>query len=77
AEGGRVLAQSKTLPQGTTNWATYDVEFTAGAKAEAVLVAVRREGCDASPCPMFGRVWLDDFSLRKLDSARLKPAVGN
>ena len=62
----RVLAQSSALPQGTNAWQEYEVEFAAPSKAEAVLVSVRRQNCDASPCPMFGRVWLDDFSLRKL-----------
>ena len=66
ADDARVLAQSKPLPQGTTGWQEYEVELTAAPKTEAVLVGLRRENCDANPCPMFGRVWLDDFSLRKL-----------
>ncbi|HEV7893877.1 MAG TPA: hypothetical protein VGP08_24890 [Pyrinomonadaceae bacterium] len=66
AEDTRVLAESKTLPQGTTAWQEYEVEFASTPKTEAVLVSLRRQNCDANPCPMFGRVWLDDFSLRKL-----------
>ena len=66
AEDARVLAESKTLPQGTSAWQEYEVEFASTPKTEAVLVSLRRQNCDASPCPMFGRVWLDDFSLRKL-----------
>jgi hypothetical protein len=62
----RVLAQTPALPQGTNAWQEYEVEFAAPSKTEAVLVSVRRQNCDASPCPMFGRVWLDDFSLKKL-----------
>jgi hypothetical protein len=61
----RVLGQSKTLPQGTNNWQEYEVEFTSTSKTEAVLVSLQRQNCDTSPCPMFGRVWLDDFSLIK------------
>lgn len=64
--GERVLAQSEVLPQGTNAWREYSFEFAAGAKTEAVLVSLRRQDCDRNPCPMFGRVWLDDFSLRKL-----------
>lgn len=70
ADDERVLAQSQTLPQGTSVWHEYEVTFNAAAKTQAVLISVRRQSCEASPCPMFGRVWLDDFSLRKLDSAR-------
>lgn len=61
----RVLAQSKTLPQGTNSWQEYEVEFVAPSKTEAVLVSLQRQPCETSPCPMFGRVWLDDFSLIK------------
>lgn len=66
AEDARVLAESKPLPRGTAAWQEYSVEFTTTPKTEAVLVSLRRQNCDANPCPMFGRVWLDDFSLRKL-----------
>lgn len=66
AEDARVLAESKPLPQGTNAWQEYGVEFATTPKTEAVLVSLRRQNCDANPCPMFGRVWLDDFSLRKL-----------
>lgn len=66
AEDARVLAESKALPQGTGAWQEYSVEFASTPKTEAVLVSLRRQNCDANPCPMFGRVWLDDFSLRKL-----------
>jgi Flp pilus assembly protein TadD len=62
----RVLAQTPALPQGTNAWQEYEAEFAAPLKTEAVLVSVRRQNCETSPCPMFGRVWLDDFSLRKL-----------
>src|ERR1041384_2338935 len=62
----RILAQSQTLPQGTSVWQEYEVAFTAAAQTQAVLISVRRQSCESQPCPMFGRVWLDDFSLRKL-----------
>ena len=66
AADARVIAQSPALPQGTSGWQEYAAEFNAPSKTEAVLVSLRRQNCEASPCPMFGRVWLDDFSLRKL-----------
>jgi tetratricopeptide (TPR) repeat protein len=61
----RLLSESKTLPQGTSGWQEYEVEFTAAPKTEAVLVSLRRQDCESNPCPMFGRVWLDDFTLMK------------
>jgi Tfp pilus assembly protein PilF len=65
-KSGRVLARGPSLPAGTNGWNDYAVEFTTGGETPAVLVSVRRSNCKAGPCPAFGRVWLDDFSLRKL-----------
>ncbi|MDX6289252.1 MAG: hypothetical protein QOH42_1051, partial [Blastocatellia bacterium] len=37
-----------------------------GPTATAVYVALERQPCDKSPCPIFGRLWLDNFSLQKV-----------
>lgn len=63
---GRLLAQSQPLPQGTSHWQNYAVEFATSAGSGAVLISVQRQNCTASPCPIVGRVWLDDFSLQRL-----------
>ncbi|HEX8501814.1 MAG TPA: O-antigen ligase family protein [Pyrinomonadaceae bacterium] len=62
--GDRVLSETPPLPRDTDGWRDYSVEFVAAG--EATLVAVRRLGCVEQTCPVFGRLWLDDFSLRKL-----------
>lgn len=63
----RVLAQSKTLPKGNSSWQDYSLEFTTGSETRGVLIGLQREGCGADPsCPIFGRLWLDNFSVRKL-----------
>jgi tetratricopeptide (TPR) repeat protein len=62
----RVLGQSKPLPQAAAEWQEYEAEFTTSGTAEAVLISVRRQSCPADPCPIFGRVWLDDFTLSRL-----------
>lgn len=64
--GERVLAQSEPPPRDTGGWKTYEIEFTATGAAGAVNVVVRRLACAAAPCPVFGRVWLDDFALKKI-----------
>jgi hypothetical protein len=63
---GRVLQQSKTLPQGTSWWQDFSVEFATGPKTQAVLIAIRRESCAVAPCAALGYVWVDDFSLKRL-----------
>ena len=61
----QTLVQSKPFSEGTSAWQDYQVEFETPADSEAVLITLQRQTCPAGPCPMFGRVWLDDFVLRK------------
>jgi hypothetical protein len=62
----QVLAQSSPLPRGTNGWQDYALDFVTPEKASAVLIQLRRQGCDDAPCPAFGYVWFDSFSLQKL-----------
>lgn len=57
------LAQSAPLIQATSQWQQYSFQFETGAETQAITLAVRREFCASTPCPIFGRVWLDDFAL--------------
>lgn len=61
-----VLAKSETFPKGSSNWQEYSVSFTTGSDTHAVLISVQREICGPDPCPIFGKLWLDNFLLRKL-----------
>ena len=63
---GNILGKSKPLPHGTSGWTDYVVEFKTGDETRAVLISLRREPCANGPCPIFGRLWLDDFSLQKI-----------
>ena len=62
---GAALAATRPLPPATDGWRDFALEFDAPA-AGAVRVALRREPCATSPCPAFGRLWLDAFELRRL-----------
>ncbi len=59
------LAKSEQFPRTTAGWREYAVDFSTGPATTAIQIALQREGCIA-PCPIFGRIWLDAFSLRKL-----------
>jgi tetratricopeptide (TPR) repeat protein len=61
-----VLAQSKTLPQGSDGWQTFSIEFTTPQTTRAVRLSLHRQNCAGSPCPAFGQLWLDGFSMTKL-----------
>src|SRR5947209_8818692 len=62
----RELAHSDPFKERTSAWQDYSVEFTTGKETEAVVVALKRQSCSSNPCPVFGSLWLDDFSLEKL-----------
>lgn len=60
------LGQSPPLWKGTTNWNVISFEFTAQPATNAVVLSVQRQGCSASPCPIFGVISLDSFSIEQL-----------
>jgi tetratricopeptide (TPR) repeat protein len=60
------LAQSKLLPKGNSSWQDYSLDFVTSAETRAILVGLQRESCGGEPCPIFGRLWLDNFTLQKL-----------
>lgn len=59
------LARSPSLPQGTSAWQDYAVEFVSPDR-EAVSINLLHENCATAPCSAFGHVWLDNFFLHKL-----------
>lgn len=60
-----LLGQSSPLKETEREWHDYEVEFKTGEATEAVLVSLQRQPCPNTPCPIFGRLWLDAFSLQK------------
>ena len=66
AETDAVLAQSDPFPATTGGWHDYTIDFEAGNSASAVQIGLQRQSCEKPPCPIFGRLWLDNFSLQKL-----------
>ena len=59
------LGASTALTQPKSNWQDYTLDFNTNSATTAIQVGLRRESCSKSPCPIFGRLWLDGFSLRK------------
>ncbi|HYE14816.1 MAG TPA: carbohydrate binding domain-containing protein [Pyrinomonadaceae bacterium] len=60
-----VLAASSTAPTGTTEWQEVSFEFTTGPRTEAVSLRLVRAGCAEGACPAYGKIWYDDFDLRR------------
>jgi len=67
ASDGKRLGQSATLGgKGTRNWQVSSFEFSTGLATTAVIVSLQRENCSTSPCPIFGSLSLDSFSVAQL-----------
>ena len=60
------LGQSLPLGKGSSNWNILSFEFTTQPTTNAVVLSVQREGCSTSPCPIFGVISLDSFSIEQL-----------
>ena len=60
------LASSKTLPQNVSQWERQTIEFTSSSLCEAIVLKLIRNECQSQPCPIFGVLWLDSFSIEEL-----------
>ena len=63
ASDNKVLGQTEALPQTTAGWQNTTVDFITGESTTAIQIALQRRPCPAPQCPIFGRLWLDDFFL--------------
>lgn len=68
ATGKQLVAQSEPLETGTKDWRKYEISFAA-RDADALAIEVQRT-CQTAPCPIFGKVWWDDFVLRETSGKR-------
>jgi len=60
-----VLATSN-LPQNTDSWQKQTIEFTTLPDSKAIVLTLVRNDCSSSPCPVFGVLWFDSFSIEEL-----------
>lgn len=59
----KLLGASRALAQGTSDWQAVEFTFTTASTTRAVTVSLQRQGCSTSPCPAFGALGLDSFSV--------------
>jgi hypothetical protein len=64
AEANKRIGQSDPFPT-TGPWLEYTIDFDSSQSASAILITLQRQPCSSPSCPIFGRLWLDAFSLRK------------
>ncbi|MEO8042544.1 MAG: tetratricopeptide repeat protein [Acidobacteriota bacterium] len=57
------IADSRALGTPGREWNLTSMEFNTSERTDAINIALRRKGCQSSPCPIFGELRLDDFVL--------------
>jgi tetratricopeptide (TPR) repeat protein len=67
---GVLLAQSAPFKLGSGDWHEYTIDLTTTKTTSAMLISLHRQHCSSGPCPIFGRLWVDDFSLEKLSAGQ-------
>jgi tetratricopeptide (TPR) repeat protein len=63
--GAKLLAQSAAIAVGSTDWTPINLQFSTSEQS-AVTLVLQRQACNETPCPIFGNLWLSDFSLTRL-----------
>ena len=63
ASDGKNLATTNAIAE-RADWTRLNTEFTSSENTQAVTVRLVREACKSIICPISGKVWFDDFSLK-------------
>lgn len=58
-----VLATSPPLRSDPNVWREFAVDFNTNTGTRAIMFTLARQNCANNPCPAFGTIWLDSFSL--------------
>jgi hypothetical protein len=67
ASNKKQLGHSEALSKGSRDWYLSSFEFEVPTGTTAVFLSLQREPCATTPCPMFGSIWLDSFSMQPLN----------
>jgi tetratricopeptide (TPR) repeat protein len=62
-ENRQVLGVYDGFTSGASDWRNISLKFKASPRYEAVTIELQRKGCPVPQCPIFGKLWLDDFRL--------------
>ena len=69
ATDNQLLGKSDNFPTATTPWTKLSFDFTTMPASQAAIIRLQRNNCDSSPCPIFGTLWLDEFSIEQTKPA--------
>jgi len=74
AKTNQLLGKSNETPTGTQPWQPFTAAFETGPATTAIRFVLQREECSSSPCPAFGTINLDSFSIVVNDAVNAKSA---
>jgi hypothetical protein len=57
------LGESAPLRPDLIEWQVLSFDFQTESTTKAVVLSIQRQSCSTPPCPIFGFVWLDSFSI--------------
>lgn len=60
------LNQSSEVDRTSNGWREFALQFKTGPQIQTIQIVVQRQGCATQPCPIFGKLWLDQFALRRI-----------
>ena len=69
ADPSRLLASSEPIPDGRNEWQPMTVDFTTSPQTSAITLRLNRAPCVTAVCPIFGKVWYDNFDLQRVGSS--------
>jgi tetratricopeptide (TPR) repeat protein len=60
------LAESPVLAEKPNDWQIVSFDFQTAPETDAINLSIQRKNCTTSPCPIFGSMWLDSFSIEEI-----------
>ncbi|HRH42868.1 MAG TPA: carbohydrate binding domain-containing protein [Pyrinomonadaceae bacterium] len=64
AADGKVLTSTNETVQTMANWTALNADFTTNSTTQAVILRLVKVPCKQNLCPISGKVWFDDLSLK-------------
>lgn len=67
AVDGSTLGMSKPAPSGTADWQPITFDLTIKPPHDGIVICFYRSACaEGQICPIFGTIWYDDFSIKRI-----------
>ena len=63
AGDGKVLASTDEISN-SNDWKTFSADFATPPTTQAIIIRLGNLNCKQGICPISGKLWFDDFSLR-------------